>query len=161
MSFTIYVKNGDTWKVVCSLPLNAVEGFVKNYEYGYRFKAENTPSKGRMRYFDCSRIKVRYKPQCEKKLVVFIPNSNEDATISTKGQHSCTTAPTSHISRSRLTVENQQLVTTMLKAGIPTRDVKATVKLSNPTITRNQLAYAIKTTNRQLFGNSELSLGKR
>lgn len=156
----VEVKGSDTWTILCSLPLSEVEAYVKSFEYGFRFKAENLPNKGRMRYFNCCRIKVRAKPQCGRTLVVFIPNSNDDATISAKGQHTCTMAPASHIARSRLTVENQHLVTTMLKAGVPSKDVKATIRVTNPAITKNQLDYAVKTTSRKLFGNGELSLGK-
>lgn len=159
----VEIKGNDAWQILCTLPLDNVDDYVKTVEFGFRFKSENLPNKGKMRYYDCSRIKVKCKPQCARRLLVFIPNSKEDAiiaTISIKGQHTCSHAPANHISRSRLAAEDQRFIETMLKAGHPSRDVKACVKARNPSVSNNQLGYAIKTTKVNLFGNGELSLGE-
>nr|XP_029717043.1 uncharacterized protein LOC115260251 [Aedes albopictus] len=113
-----------------------------------------------MRYYECSRIKARCKPQCARKVLVFIPNNQHDVVVSARGSHSCSNAPTDHLARTPLAADDQHFIEAMLKAGHPTRDVKAGVKARNPKISNNQLGYAVKITKVNMFGNGELSLGE-
>nr|XP_029715340.1 uncharacterized protein LOC115254029 [Aedes albopictus] len=156
----VIIKGRDAWQVLCSLRADEINAYIKNLEFGFRFKTENIPNKGKMRYYECSRIKARCKPQCARKVLVFIPNNQHDVVVSARGSHSCSNAPTDHLARTPLAADDQHFIEAMLKAGHPTRDVKAGVKARNPKISNNQLGYAVKITKVNMFGNGELSLGE-
>lgn len=149
----------DGWAVHGTVPTAEVQSTVLKIEFGFRAKSSNYSDKGTMRYFNCRRIKFRAKPQCGRKLLVFIPNSEDPATISLRGQHTCETAPPENLARTKLNQQQSELVEGLLKCGIPSKDVKKHVRMQNGAVSRNQLDYAVKSTKQKLFGNGVLSLG--
>lgn len=97
-----------------------------------------------MRYYNCRRIKVRVIPQCERKLLVFIPNTDADATISLKGKHTCVNAPPELLARAKLNEMDCELVTNLVKSGVPTRDVRKHFRVMNSEVSDNQLRCAVQ-----------------
>jgi hypothetical protein len=123
-------------------------------------KTENTPSKGRMRYYNCARIKVRAKPQCTRQLLAFIPNNSGSATVSARGTHSCQDAPWQNAAKSKITNQHKELIDHLLRSGIPSKDVKTHVKAFDDKIAKGSLNYAVKTSKEKLFGGGKLSFGE-
>ncbi|XP_065093758.1 uncharacterized protein LOC135714343 [Ochlerotatus camptorhynchus] len=150
----------DGWRVHSIVPVAEIKSTVLQIEFGFRFKSENFPIKGTMRYYDCRRIKFRSRPQCERKLLVFIPNSDVPATISIRGKHTCATAPPEHLARTKLNEQQSDLIEGLLKSGIPSKDIKKHVRVVNSTVSKNQLNYAVKSTRQKLFGNGVFSIGE-
>lgn len=151
-------KSADGWEIHGTVPTAEVASTVLKIEFGFRAKSANYSNMGTKRYYDCRRIKFRAKPQCGRKLLVFIPNSDDPATISISGKHTCTTAPPENLARSKLNPQQSELVEGLLRAGIPSKDVKKHVRVVDSAVSKNQLNYAVKTTKQKLFGNGVLSL---
>lgn len=111
-------------------------------------------------YYNCSRIKVRAKPQCTRQLLVFIPNTTGVASISAKGHHSCGDAPAKNVGRLKISTEEQQLIDKLVGSGIPSRHVKMQLKANNENLAKGYLNHAVKVAQKTLFGNGVMSLGK-
>lgn len=110
------------WEVHSTVPVDEIEQYVLSIEYGFRFKTQNIPSKGKMRYYQCRRVKVRVVPQCERKLLVFIPNTDPDAssaTVSLKGKHTCANASLELMHRANLNEMDCGLMTSFVKSEVP------------------------------------------
>ncbi|XP_065082961.1 zinc finger protein Xfin-like [Ochlerotatus camptorhynchus] len=141
------VSNGssfDGWEIYSTVPVKEIESYVLSIEFGFRFKSQNIPYKGKMRYYDCRRIKCRVVPQCDRKLLVFIPNTDADATISLKGKHTCATAPPKNLARAKLNEKDCELITNLVKSGVPSRDVRKHFRVVNRAVSNNQLRYAVQ-----------------
>nr|XP_029722901.1 uncharacterized protein LOC115263748 isoform X2 [Aedes albopictus] len=153
--------NETTWQTIkTNVPMKEAENFLRTFELGFLFKSENRPAKGTMRYYRCSRLKHRARPQCERKALIFIPNTTDGCTISCKGAHTCDKAPAENIAGRKLNPENHQTIEDLVSSGMPTKDVKKTIGTLAEGVTKNQLNYAIKAANKKLFGSGVLSLGE-
>ncbi|XP_062534387.1 uncharacterized protein LOC134203556 isoform X1 [Armigeres subalbatus] len=137
-------KAKSTWSFIRELPLKDLDDFVRSWEQGFRLKSENTPAKGRMRYYNCSRIKVRAKPQCTRQLLAFIPNTTGDVSVSAKGQHSCHEAPAENLARSKLATGDKQLIDKLVGSGIPSMHIKLQLQANNGNFDKGSLNYAVK-----------------
>nr|XP_019560724.2 splicing factor 1 isoform X2 [Aedes albopictus] len=125
-----------TWQPIktCLTEMEAMK-FVKTFECGFKYKSENHPRKGTMRYFRCSRIKHRARPQCERKLLLFVPNDGA-CKISAKGDHTCAAAPMENRAGRQLNTEHHKTIENLVSSGLPAKDIKTTVNWrSSPHLT--------------------------
>ncbi|XP_062533711.1 uncharacterized protein LOC134202719 [Armigeres subalbatus] len=113
-----------------------------------------------MRYYNCSRIKVRAKPQCTRQLLAFIPNTTGDVSVSAKGQHSCHEAPAENLARSKLATGDKQLIDKLVGSGIPSMHIKLQLQANNGNFAKGSLNYAVKSSREKLFGTGTMSFGE-
>nr|XP_029715632.1 uncharacterized protein LOC109417423 [Aedes albopictus] len=153
-------RSKDTWTVIHQLPLPQLDGFVASFENGFRLKTENNPAKGRMRYYNCTRIKVRAKPQCSRQLLAFIPNTVGPVSVSVKGHHTCHEAPAGTVARTKITKEDLQIIDQLVGSGVPSKHVKLQMQANNSHLAKGSLNYAVKMSQKKIYGNGEMSLGE-
>ncbi|XP_062707096.1 uncharacterized protein LOC115264231 [Aedes albopictus] len=86
-----------------TIPVEQLDSYLESHEFGYTFRLKRKNSKGQNKYYICRSIKYRVRPQCERKLRVYTAHDDaQEATISIRGNHTCLTAPISHLSRQTL-----------------------------------------------------------
>nr|XP_029723634.1 uncharacterized protein LOC115264231 [Aedes albopictus] len=86
-----------------TISVEQLDSYLESHEFGYTFRLKRKNSKGQNKYYICRSIKYRVRPQCERKLRVYTAHDDaQEATISIRGNHTCLTAPISHLSRQTL-----------------------------------------------------------
>ncbi|XP_065092721.1 uncharacterized protein LOC135713520 [Ochlerotatus camptorhynchus] len=105
-------------KFLKTIPFENVKPLVKSLEYGFRYKTPNRGSKGVTCFYNCRRIKVHAKVQCNRKVMVFIPNAEKDeCSVSIKGQHICNDMDSKSMAKMPLKQEDYNTINPMLHAG--------------------------------------------
>lgn len=151
----------DEWKFLKTILFENVEPLVNSLEYGFRYKTPNRGSKGVTRFYNCRRIKVHAKVQCNRKVMVFIPNTEKDeCSVSIKGQHTCNDMDSKSMAKMPLKQEDYNTINHMLRAGLPKKDIKKLLKARNSHLSTNRLNYAVKKASDEIYGSGTLSLGK-
>lgn len=149
------------WEHYASVPSDEVKTTVDNCEYGFRFKVENRVSKGRVQYYYCRRLKVKAKPQCQRKLMVFIPNGTDcNYGINLRGVHTCLDAKPEDLAKTRLSPKDLADMDDLLRSGIPVKDIKKHIKAKNQQVSKNRVNYAVKQASQAMYGCPNISLGK-
>lgn len=138
-----------------------MKSFVESLESGFRFKTQNSSTKGVIRYYNCRRIKVNAKVQCNRKVMVFIPNTaNDECSVHIKGQHNCNDMGSESRAKMALQPNDHSTINEMLRTGMPKKEIKKLLMARNKDISTNRLNYAVKKASVELYGNGTLSLGK-
>ncbi|XP_062535355.1 uncharacterized protein LOC134204562 isoform X2 [Armigeres subalbatus] len=111
------------WKFLEAITFANVKSFVETLESGFRFKTQNSSSKGVIRYYNCRRIKVNAKVQCNRKVMVFIPNTaNDECSVHIKGQHNCNDMGSESKAKMALQPNDHSTINEMLRTGMPKKD---------------------------------------
>lgn len=149
------------WTLYTSVPPDGVKLAVQDCEFGFRYKVENRVTKGRVQYYYCRRIKAKASKQCERRLMVFIPNGSDvNCSINLRGTHTCGTAKSEDLAKTPLSKKDVAEINDLLHSGIPLKDIKKHIRASNQQVSKNRVNYAVKQASQALYGCGELSLGK-
>lgn len=148
------------WTLYTSVPPDGVKLAVQDCEFGFRYKVENRVTKGRVQYYYCRRIKAKASKQCERRLMVFIPNGSDvNCSINLRGTHTCGTAKSEDLAKIPLSKKDVAEINDLLHSGIPLKDIKKHIRASNQQVSKNRVNYAVKQASQALYGCGELSLG--
>lgn len=157
----MYVLQEINWKFLTAITFADVKSFVESLESGFRFKTQNSSAKGVMRYYNCRRIKVNAKEQCNRKVMVYIPNTeNDECSVHIKGQHTCNNMGSESKAKMALQPNDYSTINEMLRTGTPKKEIKKLLMARNENISTNRLNYAVKKASAELYGSGTLSLGK-
>lgn len=159
---TAEATTSNEWEFLKTIPSADISNFVRSLEGGFRFKSKTSSVKGVVRYYYCCRVKVNAKVQCNRKVMVYIPNTeNDEGSVSIKGQHTCNEMDLQSKAKTPLQPDDYSTIYEMLRTGMPKREIKKLLKTRNNNISTTRLNYAVKKASAEIYGNGTLSLGKR